>query len=157
MGLFGTRASLLVDLALSVFCLMPLVLLVAIRWARQRDFRRHRAAQLVLFTVMTVAVVLLEVDVRVEGGTSAIAGRAAMLPSRAVQSLLLVHIGVAVATWLGWLTLLISSWRRFGVAEHPRPLPGAFSGLHRRAGRIVWLGNVFNAVSGAVLYVLAFA
>ncbi|MBV1858573.1 MAG: DUF420 domain-containing protein [Nannocystaceae bacterium] len=156
-GFLGTQASLLVDVSLSVFVLMPVALLGAIRWARMGEHRRHRTAQLSLFALMSIAVILLELDIRMEGGTDAVAGRAIEVPGDAVRALLLSHIAVAVVTWLGWGALLVTSWRRFGRADHPRPLPGSFSTAHRRTGRAVWVGNVFNAVSGTILYIVAFA
>ncbi|MEM9073356.1 MAG: DUF420 domain-containing protein [Myxococcota bacterium] len=150
-GLFGTRASLVVDVSLSVFVLMPLLLFVAIRRARNRDHRGHQRMQIALFVTMTVAVVLLEVDIRLAGGTSAIAGRAISLSSDVIRVVLLAHIGVAVATWLGWLSLLVVSRRRFESV-----LPGVFSRRHRRLGLAVWAGNIVNAVSGTLLYVVTF-
>ena len=153
-SLFGTRASLLVDIALSVFVVMPVLLFFVARQARRGKHGVHRAWQLALFALMTVAVVMLEVDIRLAGGTAAIAGRAASTSSGMVRTLLLVHIAVACATWLSWLGLLILSNRRF--RETRRRLPGQFSRAHRRLGWATIVGAIFNAASGTVLYVFAF-
>lgn len=154
-GFFGTRASLLVDLAITTFVLMPFALLPVIRLAKRGEHRRHRAAQLALFAIQTLAVVLLEVDIRLEGGSAAIAGRAVQLDGAAVRVLLLGHIAIATTTWVGWLTLLVRSARRYSGKATP-PLPGPFSRTHRRWGRWVWLGVFLTSASGVVLYVAAF-
>lgn len=150
-GFYGTRASMLVDVALTIFVVMPFALLFVIREARRRHHQRHRRLQLVAFAVMTVAVAALEVDIRLSGGTTALAGRAAVAGGIA-RGVLLGHITVAVLTWLGWLVLLVRSSRAYGDV-----LPGSFSRRHRQLGRVVHGGVSLTAASGTVLYVLAFA
>ncbi|MEM9191015.1 MAG: DUF420 domain-containing protein [Myxococcota bacterium] len=154
-GLFGTRATLLVDLVIIIFVVMPVALVIAIWWAKLGNHDRHRLAQGILFLTMTVAVTLLEVDIRMQGGTEALAGRAVSVDVSAVRALLLIHIGVATITWVGWLVLLATSHRRYCGKRSPA-LPGAFSRSHRRMGRWVFAGVTFTSVTGAGLYVLAF-
>jgi putative membrane protein len=151
-GFLGTSADLLTDGALMVFIVLPLVMPFGFRLARRNELGRHRTVQVAFLLVMTLAVVTLEVDIRLQGGSGALAGRVVGVPSAAVRGFLAVHLAIAVTTWIAWVTLVVRSWRRFR-----RTLPGDFSAGHRKWGRRVWLGVAATAATGTVLYVLAYA
>ena len=150
-GFFGSRADLLTDLALSIFILLPVVMPIGFRLARNGRLRLHRTIQLAFLATMTIAVVALEVDIRLQGGSGALAGRAVAIPKAAVRALLLVHLIIAVTTWVTWVALAVRSWRRFDST-----LPGDFSRTHRTWGRRVWLGVSATAATGTLLYIAAF-
>ena len=151
-GFLGSRADLLMDLALVTFILLPGLMVPGFRLARRGRHKLHRSVQTALFLAMTVAVIVLELDIRLTGGAGAIAGRAVGVSASAVRSLLRVHIGIAAVTWIAWAALVILSRRRFG-----RILPGAFSNTHRTWGRRIWIGVIATAATGTLLYVAAFA
>jgi hypothetical protein len=151
-GIFGSRADLLVDLSLATFCVLPALGRRAIGLARQRRFELHRRVQLGLLLMMTGAVALLETDIRLTGGTGALATHALRTSVVGARALLFVHLVIALATWVGWVYLVACSWRSFG-----RVLPGGFSRVHRRLGFLVWLGQIALATTGTLLYVIAYA
>jgi putative membrane protein len=64
---------------------------------------------------------------------------------------LLVHVMVAVLTYVVGTWLAVVSWPRAGDR-----LPGKFSRRHRRYGTLVFAGLWFTAVSATGMYVLAF-
>ncbi|MFO0554097.1 MAG: DUF420 domain-containing protein [Polyangiaceae bacterium] len=154
-GFLGTRADLLVDLALVVFVVLPIAMPRVFKVGARGQHGVHRALQLVLFLLMTVAVSVLEVDIRLSGGTRVFAAPAGNLLGRFAPAFLLVHIGIAVATWLTWLTLVVHSARRFRRGE--RSLPGPFSSTHRQWGKRIWYGLVATATTGTTLYIATFA
>ena len=150
-GFFGSRADLLTDLSLLIFIVLPFVMPIGFRLAKQRRLLAHRRLSLIFLGVMTVAVLVLEVDIRLRGGTGALAGKAVSIPTAAVRGLLLVHLLIAVSTWVSWIVLAVRSWRSF-----QQTLPGDFSSTHRRWGRIQWLGVAATAGTGTLLYIAAF-
>lgn len=150
-GFFGSRADLLTDLALSLFIVLPIVMPLGFRLARHRRLALHRTVQVAFLATMTIAVAALELDIRLRGGTGALAGSAVTTPRAMVRALLMVHLLIAVTTWAAWIGLVVKSWRLFGGT-----LPGGFSATHRRWGRRVWLGVSATAATGTLLYIAVF-
>jgi hypothetical protein len=129
----------------------PLVSYASIRAARARTHDRHRKLQAALLVTCWITVLVIEVRIRLAGGSGALVAHAPAALARAARVVLAVHVSVAVATYLVWSWLAVSSWRRYRVS-----LPGRFSRLHRRLGAWVFRGLCFNAVSATGMYLLAF-
>lgn len=149
-GIFATRADLFMDVAISFLTALPALMGLALRFARTRRYRAHRNTQAATLLVVLVVVVLLELDIRLSGGTAAFLAHA---PGRLelVRPLLFVHVAAATLTAIAWLILAVISWRRFRIT-----LPGTFSRLHRRIGWTTFAGACFLSSSGAALYALCF-
>jgi putative membrane protein len=148
--MFGTRASFLIDCTFLVTLAAPLVVLVALALARRRRFDAHRRLQTGLLVVCIAAVLVLELCIRLAGGSGALLAHSGVQPG-VVRGVLAVHVTCAVATYAAWTWLAIVSHRRFGG-----PLPGSFSRRHRQVGRMVYRGLCFTALSAAAMYTLAF-
>ena len=150
-GFLGTRADVLVDIAMVFFVVAPFLMAYALRLAAQRHYRAHRRLQVAVLLGGIVAVLLLEGSIRfgqaVEAFTvSAYYGTAPM------SGLFAVHLAVAVPTIIVWCVLAVLSWRRF-----PRVLPGSFTPRHRLWGRLTFAGLWLTCVTGVGLYVMSFA
>ncbi len=150
-GILGSRADLLTDLALLTFIVLPLLMPLGFRLARQGRLHAHRRVQVGFLVTMTVAVLALEIDIRLRGGSGALAGQAVAIPHLAARALLGVHLVIAVSTWIGWIVFAARSARRFQSS-----LPGDFSPTHRRWGRRIWLGVIATAATGTLLYISTF-
>jgi putative membrane protein len=149
--MFGTRASLLVDCTFVVTLLAPMVVLGSLRLARNGRHDAHRRIQIGLLVVCVLAVLTLELCIRLAGGSGAFLSQSSYAPPRLARALLAVHIAGAVATYAMWGWLAFASQRRFRES-----LPGSFSRRHRRAGKLVFAGLSFTAISAAAMYSLAF-
>lgn len=147
----GSRADLLENFAYLATLLAPVVSLVNYRLARRRRFDAHRRLQVGLLIFCWAAVLGLELDIRLSGGSGSVIAGALPSYQPFARQLLLVHISAAVATYVLWTVLAIVSTRRFG-----RQLPGRFSSMHRRLGWSVFGGLVFTAVSATGMYFLTF-
>jgi hypothetical protein len=145
------RADPLVIAVYVVNLAAPILAFASIRRARARDHDRHRAAQLGLLVICWLAVLVFEARVRMAGGAGTFLALVPAGLSRAARSLLALHVTVAVATYLVWSALVVSSWRRYRAS-----LPGGFSRLHRRLGTWVFRGLCFNATSATGMFLLAF-
>jgi hypothetical protein len=145
------RADALVTAIYLINLAAPVVAYASIRRARAREHDRHRAAQVALLVACWIAVLALEIRIRIAGGSGVFLALAPAALAHAARGLFGVHVTVAVATYLVWTSLAISSWRRYRAS-----LPGSFSRLHRRLGRWVFRGLCFNALSATGMLLLAF-
>lgn len=151
-GFLGTRADVLMDVIFLATLSTPLVLLYAVRLAKQRRLKAHRALQTTLLAVLLLAVALFETEIRLSGGSGSLMKGSPYAGTGLLRGVLLAHVLANVVTFLVWAVLVVRSWKRFN-----RDLPGGFTDAHRRAGRFVFAGTVFGAVSAVVMYALGFA
>jgi hypothetical protein len=152
-GFLGTRASLMLDVVfLAMFVVVPAlawsVYLVKVR----RNYALHKQVQILLGSVLLVAVVLFEVDMRIYGWTQ----RATASPYWAnglVWKVLWVHLFFAVSTSLLWILVIFRAVRNFASP----PIPGPHSRWHKRWGWIAAIDMVATSITGWTFYWLAFA
>jgi hypothetical protein len=147
----GTRAGWIVDLTFLATLAAPPVVLLSLRLVRRGHHDAHRWLQTGLLAVCVLAVLALEVHIRLAGGSGAFVAASQLGRPGLVRAVLAVHIVGAVVTYAAWTWLAIASHRRFR-----RALPGSFSRRHRRIGRLVLAGLVFTALSAAAVYALTF-
>jgi uncharacterized membrane protein YozB (DUF420 family) len=146
-GFLGTRADLITDVVVVGFVAIPPLLWWSAMRARRGDHRLHRAVQTATLAVLSVLLVLFELNIRLRGESVFLSGGA----GAGLRASLYVHLAIAVSTFLVWVALVLISWPRLG-----KVLPGRFSPGHRRLGRAVIAGTVLTALTGAALYVAAF-
>lgn len=150
-GFLGTRANLLGDLVLLATLATPFLLWHSFKLARRRELLKHRRFQVILLGVLLVAIVLFEVDVRMASSQGGLMRDSAWHGTTTLRLLTLSHVIGAVLTFVGWLVLTIKSLSRFRSS-----LPGPFSRTHRRAGKAVFAGSVYTAVTAVGMYVMGF-
>ena len=150
-GFLGTRADAFVDVAIVFFAVAPFLMTHALRLAAQRRYRAHRRLQVGVLIGAIVAVLLLEGSIRFGHAVDAFT-MSAYYGTATMAGLFVIHLAVAVPTFIGWCVLAVLSWRRFlGV------LPGSFSPRHRFLGLLIFAGLWLTCVTGVGLYVLSFA
>lgn len=145
------RADAIACFTFAVTLAAPVVTWLSIRRAKARAFERHRRLQVGLLVVCWVAVLLLEVKIRLAGGSGSLVATASPEYRGLARALLGAHITGAVATYALWTWLAVVSWRRFqGV------LPGSFSPRHKRLGLFVFGGLVFTTISATGMFFFTF-
>ncbi len=140
-----------VTAAYAVTLAAPVAAYASIRLARIRDHDRHRLIQGVLVVICWLAVLGIELRIRLAGGSGAFVERAPEELVGWARRLLSLHIAVAVATYGLWTWLAVTSWRRYEIQ-----LPGRFSRRHRQLGTLVFGGLCFTAASATGIFMLAF-
>ena len=150
-GFLGTRADALIDIAFVFFVAAPFLMTYALRLAALRRRRAHRNLQMGLLLAAIVAVFLLEGSIRFGDGAAAFA-LSSYYGTPTMNGLFVVHLAVAIPTFIAWCVLARISWRRF-----TRDLPGPFSARHRRWGLLTYAGLWATCITGSVLYVLSYA
>ena len=156
-GFLPGRASLMLDVVfLAMFVVVPLlatsVYLVKVR----RRYQLHKTLQLVMAGVLLAAVLLFEIDMRVNGWEQ----RAEPSPYfDAVHKWtcpaglsLIIHLSFAVPTLLLWIYVVVQALRNFSRPPHPGP----HSSSHARTGWLAAAGMTLTAITGWIFYWLAF-
>lgn len=151
-GFLGWRGSLMMDVVfLAMFAIVPL-LCVSIALVRYRKkYVAHKRIQISLSTILAVAVLLFEIDVRMYAWQP----RAEPSPYYAtgwVNWALWIHLPFAISTAVLWIYVL--AWALRNIPHPPRP--GAWSARHRFWARLAALDMLATAITGCTFYFFAF-
>jgi putative membrane protein len=152
-GFLGTRASLMLDVVfLAMFVVVPVlawsIYLVKVR----KNYLLHKRTQVLLGSVLLVAVALFEIDMRLYGWSQ----RAQVSPYTAdgtVFKVLAVHLCFAVSTALLWIVVMYRALKN--MPSPPSPCP--HSKWHKRWGWIAAIDMLMTTITGWTFYWLAFA
>jgi putative membrane protein len=153
----GSRGSLMLDVVfLAMFAVVPLLIASIYLVKYRRQYELHKRLQLAMAGVLLVAVLLFELDIRLNGWEE----RAAESPyfdaarkwTCPAGLSLIVHLSFAVPTLVLWVMVVTQALRKF---SRP-PGPGPHSRWHARWGFIAAAGMVLTAVTGWLFYWLAF-
>jgi len=154
-GFLGTRASIMLDVVfVAMFAVLP-VMTYSLMVVKRTRFALHKLLQLALGSVLLVAVLAFEIDMRFFTDWTA---RAAPSPYfqgegwNGVWISLAIHLAFAVPTLVVWIAVISLALRRFPAP----PQPGAHSHLHMQLGWLAALGMTLTAATGWVFYWLAF-
>lgn len=138
-------------LALSVVA--PFVSLYAVSFIKKGDFETHAKIQKLLFWVCVTGVVILEVQIRVAGGSGSLVANSEYTGTVFFKAILVAHIIGAVLTYVVWAATVFLSGKKWKSRE---ALPGAFSATHRRLGYFTIAGLFYTAITALVVCALAF-
>ena len=140
---------------LAMFIIVP-VLAWSIVLVRKGKHQLHKRLQLVMATVLLVAIIVFEVDLRFFTDWRAKAEPSPYFANdgswNVVWILLFVHLAFAVPTSILWGWVVAVALRRF-----PKPpQPNEHSRNHRLTGRLAGIGMLCTALTGWGFYWLAF-
>jgi putative membrane protein len=153
----GARGSLMLDVVfVAMFLVVPLLAISYYLVKGRRQYDLHKRLQLAIAGVLLVAVLLFELDIRINGWEQ----RAAPSPyfdpahkwSCPAGISLLIHLSFAVPSLVLWTIVVVQALRKF---SRP-PAPGAHSRWHARWATLAAIGMILTAVTGWVFYWLAF-
>lgn len=150
-GFLGTKAPFFMDFITLVVALLPLLIGIAIGFARKRSYRVHALLQRVIFVVSLVVVGYFEYGVRLVGGYDAFA-EASTVSHSYLLSVLIIHIVISVVTLGIWTNTL---WHASKDSKK-ETLPGLYSTSHKQAGMRTFTGIVLTSLSGIWVYLLLF-
>ncbi len=103
---------------LAMLMVVPL-LAFSIQLAKRRKYTAHKAVQVVLASVLLVAVAAFEVDMRFYTNWRALAEPSPYYASGAVGWSLLVHLIFAVPTLVLWIVVTVAALRKFEEPAQP--------------------------------------
>jgi putative membrane protein len=151
------RGSLMLDVVfLAMFVVTPILALSIWLVKGRRNYALHKKLQLGMAAVLLVAVLLFEIDIRVNGWEDRAEPSPYFDPAHKFTCpagiALVVHLSFAVPTLLLWIYVVVQALRKF---SRP-PLPGPHSRGHALTGWIAAIGMFMTAITGWFFYWLAF-
>jgi putative membrane protein len=152
-GFLGTRASVMLDVVfLAMFLVLPVMGWSIWQVRVRRRYALHKRVQLLVASVLLLAVLVFEVDMRFVSGWKDRAEPSPYWPT-GVWTSLYVHLIFSVSTALVWLYVVIGALRN--IPKPPRPSP--YSPRHKFWAWIAAVDMTLTAITGWIFYWLAFA
>lgn len=138
---------------LTLSILAPFISLYAVSFIKKRDFETHMKIQKRLFWTCIIAVVILEVQIRVSGGSGSLVSNSKYTGTLFFNSLLIAHIIGAVITYIFWGITVFSANKNF---KKKKTLPGKYSTVHKKLGYGTIIGLFYTAITAAIVCTMAF-
>ena len=143
--------GLVMDIVLLVVLSNPFIMGASFRFAKNLKYNFHMNIQKILLLISLFGVFIFELDIRFRGGERAFLEGSPYVNSLFLKYFLIFHITFAILSYLAWIVLLVFSLKRFS-----KSLPGSFSVNHKFFGKIIFAGMIITALSGSIIYILAF-
>lgn len=150
-GFLGTRAPMYLDIVALYFMLLPFLLFVSVRFAVKGEIKKHLNAQLAVFVMTLVMIVVFEVGMRMAGGFSEYMKESSVSYSYFI-TFLIVHIIVAIATVNLWSYQIISSVKAYKKGT----LTGETAQRHRKIAKFLMLGIAVTLIQAGSIYYFMF-
>lgn len=133
--------------------LAPFIALYAVSFIKKKDYPTHIKIQKRLFWTCVIAVLILEIQIRVAGGSGSLVSNSAYTGTPFFKSLLTAHIIGAVLTYIIWGITIFTSNKKW---KKRKTLPGSFSITHKRLGIITIIGLFYTAITALMVCTYAF-
>lgn len=150
-GFLGTRAPFFMDFVMIMVALLPLLVAVAISFAKKKNYDIHALVQQTIFIVAVIVVGYFEYGVRVGGGYEGFVQGSSVSHQYAFY-VLIFHIIIAVIGFGIWAHTLVSARKD----SKNKTLPGLYSVVHKKAGRRAFMWITATAITGVWVYILLF-
>ena len=150
-GFLGTKAPFFMDFVTLIVALLPLLVGVAISFAKKRKYTLHAKVQMGIFIVSVIVVSYFEYGVRLGGGYETFV-KNTNVSHDYLFIVLIVHISISVITLGFWFSTI---WR--GLSDSRQGgLPGNYSQSHKKAGIRTFIGIALTSLTGIWVYLLLF-
>jgi len=150
-GFLGTKAPFFMDFVTLIVALLPLLVGVAISFAKNRKYTLHARVQWMIFIVSVIVVSYFEYGVRLGGGYETFV-KNTHVSHDYLFVVLVIHIVISVLTLGIWASTLFRA--RSDASQGG--LPGSYSKSHRKAGIRSFIGIVLTSLTGIWVYLLLF-
>jgi putative membrane protein len=150
-GFLGTKAPFFMDLVTLVVALLPLLVGIAISFARRKRYHLHGAVQMMIFIVSVLIVSYFEYGVRSGGGYEVFV-KHTHVSHNYLLTVLIIHIVISVLTLGIWANTLFHGRKDWKNGT----LPGLYSAFHKKAGIRTYTGIVLTSLTGIWVYLLLF-
>ena len=150
-GFLGTKAPLFMDMVTLIVAFLPLLVYLAILFARKGMYKIHTLLQNLLFIFAVIVIAYFELGVRVGGGFEAFMSESDVSYTYALV-VLIVHIFIAIVMLYYWSVTIFTGNYNF----IKKRLPGNASRAHKLLAAKTFLGIIFTSFSGIWVYLLLF-
>ena len=148
-GFLGTKAALYMDVVTLYFALLPFLLAFSIAYAIKGNFKAHMRSQIIILLITIVMVLVFEIGVRISGGFLEFA-KTSDYSFNFLVTFLVIHVLIAVAAVIGWIYLVVSSYKAYKKDD--------IAGLsrHKKMGRAIFAALTLTSIMGVMFYVFLF-
>jgi putative membrane protein len=148
-GFLGTRAVFYMDLVTVYFAILPFLLAFSIRQAVIGNISLHYKSQMAILILTVVMVLIFEIGVRISGGFAEYV-KASPISYDFLLLFLLVHILVAFLSVVGWIYLIVTSYRTY--------MKEGCEGMkkHRKMGKWIFASLTLTSIMGCSIYLFLF-
>lgn len=143
----------ILTIVLILTLLAPFVALYAVSFIKKKDFAKHAKIQKQLFWICVTAVLILELHIRISGGSGSLVVNSTFAGTAFLKYVLVAHIIGAILTYLLWAINIFWSGSKF---RKKLTLPGVSSKTHKKLGFITILGLFYTAITALMVYLMAF-
>jgi putative membrane protein len=150
-GFLGTKAPFFMDFVTLVVAFLPLLVGMAISFAKNKNYTLHARVQWVIFIVSVIVVSYFEYGIRLGGGYESFVKNTSVSHDY-LFVVLMIHIVISVLTLGIWASTLFRA--RSDASQGG--LPGNYSKSHRKAGMRTFIGIVLTSLTGIWVYLLLF-
>jgi hypothetical protein len=133
--------------------LAPFISIYAVSFIKKKDYKTHIKIQKRLFWTCVIAVIILEVQIRLSGGSGSLVSNSEYTNTSFFKSLLIAHIIGAALTYLIWGVTIFTSNKKW---KKRKTLPGIFSITHKRLGYFTIAGLFYTTITALMVCTLAF-
>lgn len=146
-GFIGTKAPLYLDITTICFALLPFLLLIAIKFAIKKEFKKHIISQFIILFFTIIVVLVFEIGIRLDGGFAEYS-KLSSLNYNFLLSFLIIHIIISVLTVIYWIYFLLTSYSRYSM--------NTFSTSHKKNGKYLFLAICLTSFMGVCIYIFLF-
>ena len=135
------------------FVIIVPALFYSYRAVKGDNYSLHKRIQLTLFSLLFVAVILFEVDLRQSGGIFKLVAPSRYAGTALLNGLIYIHMLFSITSSFIWIGLVVASLLKFPSP----PAPNSFSGKHIFWGRLGMIDMALAGITGIMLYIWGFA
>ena len=150
-GFLGTKAPFFMDFVTLIVALLPLLVGIAISFAKNKKYTLHAQVQMIILIVSVIVVGYFEYGVRLGGGYETFVQNTSVSHDY-LFVVLVVHIIISVLTLGIWISTIL----RAKSDASQGGLPGSYSLSHKKAGIRTFIGIVLTSLTGIWVYLLLF-
>jgi putative membrane protein len=150
-GFLGTKAPFFMDFVTLIVALLPLLVGIAISFAKNRKYNLHGAVQIAIFVISVLVVGYFEYGIRLGGGYETFV-KNTHVSHDYLFAVLMIHIVISVLTLGIWASTLF----RARSDSSQGGLPGNYSASHKRSGIRTFIGITLTSLTGIWVYLLLF-
>lgn len=138
---------------LALTLISPFVAVYAVRFIKKGNIQKHIKIQKILFWTCMLALVALETQIRMTGGSGSIVKQSSYYGTTIFKVILISHIIGAVLTYIIWgVSLFITSYKyRTNKSLSPK-----FSKTHKKLGYFIIFGLFYTAITALIVYIMTF-
>ena len=151
-GFLGTRAPLFMDITLLIVVLLPILIAIAITFAKKNRYKLHAITQIVIYVISVIIILYFEVGIRLAGGYKALLIQKTSISHNYLIGVLIFHIIVATITLILWSLLVVKSYLDYNEIL----LLGSKKKIHKKIGLYTYFFIFLTAFSGIWVYLLLF-